>query len=132
MITVGVVFGNLAVLCGYPLLGMYTSSSAVMEAGMKRLAVICRYYALCGMMDVIVGSLRGLGYAMMPMIVSLIGACGLRLVWIFTFFRMESFHTTTSLYMTYPVSWIVTFLAHVVCFIIVRRKLERKWNCVKA
>ncbi|MCI9465051.1 MAG: MATE family efflux transporter [Lachnospiraceae bacterium] len=132
VITVGVVFGNLAVLCGYPLLGMYTSSSAVMEAGMKRLAVICRYYALCGMMDVIVGSLRGLGYAMMPMIVSLIGACGLRLVWIFTFFRMESFHTTTSLYMTYPVSWIVTFLAHVVCFIIVRRKLERKWNCVKA
>ena len=109
-------------------MSLYTASSAVMEAGMKRLVIICRYYALCGMMDVAVGSLRGLGYAVMPMIVSLIGACGLRLIWIFTFFRMEAFHTTTSLYLTYPVSWLVTFTVHIICFIIVRRKLEKMWN----
>ncbi len=128
VIAAGVILGNIAVFFGYPLLGMYTSSPAVMEAGMKRLKVICRYYALCGMMDVMVGSLRGLGYAVMPMIVSLIGACGLRLLWIFTFFRTEPFHTVNSLYMTYPVSWFITFLAHVVCFIIVRRKLAKKWG----
>lgn len=128
VLMVGVVFGNLAVVFGYPLPSLYTGSSAVMEAGMKRLEIICRYYALCGMMDVAVGSLRGLGYAVMPMIVSLIGACGLRLLWIFTFFRLEAFHTTTSLYLTYPVSWFVTFTAHIICFIIVRRKLEKMWN----
>lgn len=129
VLVVGIVFGNLAVLFGYPLLSMYTSSQAVMEAGMRRMVVVCRYYALCGMMDVMVGSLRGLGYSVMPMIVSLIGACGLRLIWIFTFFRMEAFHTITSLYFTYPVSWLITFLAHVICFVIVRRKLAGKWGC---
>lgn len=128
VLVVGVFFGNLAVFFGYPLLSLYTSSAAVMEAGMKRLVIICRYYALCGMMDVAVGSLRGLGYAVMPMIVSLIGACGLRLLWIFTFFRLEAFHSTTSLYLTYPVSWLVTFTVHVICFIIVRHKLEKVWS----
>lgn len=124
VIIVGVVLGNAAILWGYPLLGMYTQSPAVAEAGMIRLKIVSRTYALCGMMDVMVGSLRGLGYSVMPMIVSLIGACGLRLLWIFTFFRMEQFHTVSSLYMTYPVSWLITFATHVICFVIVRRKLE--------
>ena len=126
VLVVGIVLGNLAVFFGYPLLHMYTTSKVVMDAGMKRMRVICSTYALCGMMDVMVGSLRGLGYSVMPMIVSLIGACGLRLIWIFTFFRTEPFHNVTSLYLTYPASWLITFLAHVVCFIIVRRKVEKR------
>lgn len=128
VITVGVILGNIVVLFGRPLLSMYTSSAEVMDAGMKRIQVICRTYAFCGMMDVMVGTLRGLGYSVMPMIVSLIGACGLRLIWIFTFFRLEPFHTVTSLYLTYPVSWFITFLTHVICFIIIRRKLAKKWG----
>ena len=96
-------------------------------AGMNRLKIICTVYALCGIMDVMVGSLRGLGYSVMPTIVSLIGACGLRLLWIFTFFRIyEQFHTPQSLYLTYPVSWIITICAHVVCFVIVRRRISRR------
>lgn len=126
VIIVGTVLGNMAVFFGYPLLHMYTTSKIVMDAGMKRMRVICSTYALCGMMDVMVGSLRGLGYSVMPMIVSLIGACGLRLLWIFTLFRAEQFHNVTSLYLTYPVSWLITFLAHVVCFIVVRRKVEKR------
>ncbi|MBD5445346.1 MAG: MATE family efflux transporter [Lachnospiraceae bacterium] len=128
VLAVGVILGNLAVLFGRPLLSMYTSSAEVMDAGMRRVRVICRTYAFCGMMDVMVGALRGLGYSVMPMIVSLIGACGLRLIWIFTFFRMEHFHTVTSLYMTYPVSWFITFMTHVICFVIVRRKLAVMWG----
>lgn len=123
---VGAVLGNAVVLFGYPLLHIYTPSRIVMEAGMKRLQVVCRTYALCGMMEVMVGTLRGLGYSVMPMIVSLIGACGLRLIWIFTFFKTEPFHNVTSLYLTYPASWVITFLAHVVCFIIVWRKMGKK------
>lgn len=129
VIVVGLLLGNLAVYFGHSLLGFYTSGEVVKAAGMKRLGIISRTYALCGMMDVMVGSLRGMGYSVLPTIVSLIGACGLRLIWIFTFFRTEQFHTLTSLYMTYPVSWIVTTAAHIVCFIIVRRKLEE--NLVK-
>ena len=127
VIVTGLVLGNLAVFFGSDLLGFYTKSAAVKAAGMNRLKIICTVYALCGIMDVMVGSLRGLGYSVMPTIVSLIGACGLRLLWIFTFFRMyEPFHTPQSLYLTYPVSWIITICAHVICFIIVRRKMSRR------
>ena len=134
VIVTGVVLGNLAVLFGDELLGFYTASEAVKAAGMVRLNIICRVYALCGIMDVLVGSLRGLGYSLLPTIVSLIGACGLRLLWIFTFFRMyDIFHTTKSLYLTYPVSWIVTSFAHVVCFVIVKRKFrkETQWSTIR-
>ena len=126
VLMVGVVFGNMMVIFGHPLLGLYTNSVAVVEAGMMRMRIICRLYALCGMMDVMVGSLRGLGYSVMPMIVSLIGACGLRLLWIFTFFQMDQFHTTTSLYLTYPASWSITLLVHIICFIVVRKGLEKR------
>lgn len=124
VIVVGLLLGNTVVFFGEPLLGLYSSNADVIASGMIRLQIICGTYALCGMMDVIVGSLRGLGYSIMPMIVSLIGACGLRLAWIFTFFQTERFHTETSLYLTYPVSWILTFVAHVICFIIVQRKFR--------
>lgn len=128
VIVVGLLLGNLASLLGRPLLGLYTSSAEVINSGLKRLNVICSTYALCGMMDVIVGSLRGMGYSVVPMIVSLIGACGLRLVWIFTGFQMEPFHSLTGLYITYPVSWFITFAAHSVCFIVIRKKLKKVWG----
>lgn len=125
---VGMILGNVAVYFGETLLGLYTSSPEVMQAGMMRMNVVSRTYAICGMMDVMVGSLRGLGYSVMPMIVSLIGACGTRLFWIFTFFQLPEFHSVTSLYLTYPVSWILTLLTHVICFIVVRKRLKKKWN----
>ena len=128
VVVVGVVLGNLVVLFGRPLLGLYTDNPAVVEAGMVRLRVISGTYALCGMMDVMVGCLRGLGYSVMPMIVSLIGACGLRLLWIFTMFQTEPFHTPMSLYLTYPVSWVITVAAHVICFIIVWTRMKKRFS----
>ena len=122
VLVVGLILGNLVVVYGEQLLHLYSLSTEVIEAGMMRLNIVSKTYALCGMMDVMVGILRGLGYSVMPMIVSLVGACGTRLFWIFTFFQMARFHTTTSLYMTYPVSWVLTLVTHVICFIIVRKK----------
>lgn len=90
VIITGLVLGNLTVLFGRPLLGIYTSSDEVVEVGMLRLIVICAPYALCGIMEVLVGALRGIGYSFMPMIVSLVGACGLRLLWIATVFQIHS------------------------------------------
>lgn len=122
VIVTGCVLGGLAVLFGEPLLSIYSSNDAVKQMGMTRMQVICGTYALCGVMDVMVGILRGIGYSVMPMIVSLLGACGLRLLWIFTFFQIPQFHTTKVLYLSYPVSWAITFAVHVACFFIVRKK----------
>ena len=72
-------------------------------------------------MDVMVGGLRGLGYSVMPMIVSLLGACGLRIVWIYTIFPLQP--TLQCLYLSYPISWVVTSLVHVICYLVVHRRL---------
>ncbi|MGN0483606.1 MAG: MATE family efflux transporter [Lachnospiraceae bacterium] len=125
VMVVGLVFGNLAVLFGHPLLGIYTSSPAVVKVGMARLGVISRTYALCGMMDVLVGVLRGLGYSLLPMFVSLAGACGLRLLAIATLFRLPQFHFIEFLYWLYPITWIITGLVHLACLIWAKRKLPK-------
>lgn len=122
VIVTGLSLGWLSYLFGESLLKIYSSNMQVIEAGMVRMAIIMTTYALCGMMDVMVGMLRGLGYSFMPMVVSLIGACGLRLVWIATVFRMPSFHTVSTVYLSYPITWIITFLVHVICYCIVGRK----------
>ena len=126
VIVTGMLLGGLAYMFGSELLSIYTDSDAVIRAGLIRMLYICLPYFLCGMMDVMVGGLRGLGYAVLPMIVSLVGACGLRLLWIFTLFRLPRFHETRYLYITYPVSWTVTFLAHVICYIAVKKKFDRE------
>ena len=126
VVIVGLGMGLTVVAFGRTLLGLYTSNPLVIDAGIVRLKYIVTCYFLCGIMDVMVGSLRGLGYAIMPMIVSLIGACGLRIIWLTTFFKLDVFHTVEMIYITYPVSWTITFLVHVICFNIVRKKFPRK------
>lgn len=121
MVTVtGVLLGNLAYLFGDSLLHIYSESDAVVEAGMVRLLCICVPYFLCGVMDVLVGVLRGLNCAIIPVIVSLIGACGLRILWIITIFR--AFKTPENLYVSYPITWTVTLSVHLICLCIVRKK----------
>ena len=126
VIVVGLFFGNACVLFGHPLLGIYSSSPAVIEAGMHRLRIIARTYALCGIMDVMVGALRGVGYSIMPMIVSLIGACGLRLLWLATVFQIDRYHTVTTVYLSYLITWIITLSVHILCFVLIRRKQMEK------
>lgn len=117
---VGLLMGWAAYLCGNQLLGIYSSDPRVIEVGLMRLSVICTTYCLCGIMDVLVGALRGLGYAVMPMIVSLVGACGFRILWIFTVFQWH--RSLLSLYISYPVSWALTGGVHMICFLWVRKK----------
>lgn len=122
----GLLLGWTAYLLGRPLLGIYSGTSEVIDAGMVRLSIICITYALCGMMDVMVGMLRGLGYAIMPMVVSLLGACGLRLLWIATVFQIEEYHNVRTVYISYPISWTMTLLAHVICFAVIWRKIKKE------
>jgi len=128
VIVIGFGLSMLVLLLDEPLLSLYTDSLVVVQAGIVRLRYICSTYFLCGMMDVMVGALRGLGYSIAPMIVSLLGACAFRLLWIATVFQIERFHTIETVYTSYPISWILTFLAHVVTFIIVRHRLKKRWG----
>ncbi len=117
---VGFILGNGVVFFGPQLLGIYSSDQAVVQYGMYRLRIIATFYLACGLMEVMVGGLRGMGCSVLPMIVSLTGACALRVVWIYTFFAMN--RTLETLYISYPISWAVTFGAHLVTYIIIRRK----------
>lgn len=128
VVATGLLLGNLVVIFGENLLGIYSTTPEVLEAGMIRLTIIGTTYALCGIMDVLVGVLRGIGYAVMPMVVSLIGACGLRLLWIATIFQIPEFHTPQVIYVSYPITWIVTFSVHFICFLWARHKLAKKWG----
>ena len=125
VLAVGILLGNAATLCGHTLLSIYSRSPEVIEAGLVRLGIVSRTYALCGMMDVMVGGLRGIGYSVTPMLVSLIGACGLRLLMIATIFQMPAFHSIQMLYWSYPITWILTFSAHLVCYLWAMKKLRR-------
>ena len=121
---VGLSMGLAAYLFRQPLLSIYSSDPAVIQYGGMRMMFICTLYFLCGVMDVMAGMMRGMGYSLMPMIVSLTGACGLRVLWIFTIFA--AYRTLPSLYISYPISWAVTALAHVGCYWYVRRKMPKE------
>ena len=86
--------------------------------------VICVTYFTCGIMDTLVGVLRGMGYSIVPMIVSLAGACGFRILWIYTVFAWH--RDLTTLYISYPISWVLTAVMHAVTFLVVRRQLARR------
>ena len=123
---VGLALGSLVYLFGPSLLSIYADgedAAVVIEYGMLRLSIIMFTYFTCGTMDVMVGAIRGLGYSIMPTIVSLSGACLFRIIWIYTVFAAE--HTLNCLYISYPISWILTTLIHLICFILAFRKTKR-------
>ncbi len=117
-----------------PLLTLYTSASAVegvvsnadiLARGTERLAVIATTYFLCGIMEVFVGAMRGMGSSWTPMLVSIAGVCGIRIVYIFTVFSFW-YHSLPSLYLSYTLSWIVTATIHGVCCYVKLRKTVRE------
>ncbi len=123
VVVTGLVLGGGASLLGTQLLHFYSSDEAVVAAGLARLHIISATYLLCGIMDVLASCLRGQGYSVLPMIVSLVGSCLLRLVWIATIFQL--FRSTTTLYLSYPISWILTAAVHLICLLVVHRKLKK-------
>jgi putative MATE family efflux protein len=124
VITVGLVLGNSAYLFSGTLLKLYSTEPDVIMYGTLRMGIICTTYCLCGMMDTMVGALRGMGYSVIPMLVSLTGACLFRIVWIYTVFRQ--YRTLQCLYYSYPISWALTFAVHLICFIVLYRRLLKK------
>lgn len=127
---VGIVLGNGAYLFGTQLLGIYTTDPQVITYGLARLSIVSVTYFTCGIMDVLAGSIRGLGYSILPMIVSLTGSCLLRIIWIYTVFVL--YPTQFCLYLSYPISWIITLLVHAICYFIVRHREFNKESAAPA
>ncbi len=117
------VLGGIVVLFGEPLLSIYIpNSQEAVQWGMVRLTLICVPYCICGLMDVSTGALRGMGASLVPMLISIIGVCGIRIAWIATIFQIPQFHTPQCLYLSYTVSWSITFLAQLIAFYLVFRQ----------
>lgn len=116
IIVIGAVLGALFLLFGTQLLGIYSTNSDVVKAGMSRLWVIFTTYYLCGMMDGMANSIRGIGHSLMPVISSLCGACLFRIVWLSTVFLIPAFHVPFTIFVSYPISWILTFIANIVFY----------------
>jgi len=126
---VGVVLGIVLTIFGPELLSIYDTNAEATAAGMIRMRILCSTYFLCGIMDVFMGLQRGLGSSLRPMIVSLCGACGLRIVWIYTVFRLQP--TLDCLFWSYPFTWTVTGAVHLLCFLLLWRKKMRTLEGVR-
>lgn len=120
VVGIGAIMGGLLMGFLEPLLGIYTQDPMVIAAGKIRSTYVVPLYFLCGMMDVMVGVLRGMGNSVTPMIVSILGACGLRVLWIYTIVPLN--HTLQTLYISYPVSWAITLTVHCICYFVIKRK----------
>ena len=117
--TIALILGGGAYLFGPELLKIYTDDPQVISCGMEILIYTTVTYFLCGWMDLFPGSLRGMGKSIVPMLLSVIGTVGTRIVWIFGIF--PRFRSLKILFISYPVSWIITIILQVICFIFVRR-----------
>lgn len=130
---VGLTLGSAAVLFGENLLSIYINDSAeAIGYGLIRLTYICLPYFLCGLMDVSTGALRGMGASLVPMLISVLGVCGIRILWIYTVFRVPEYHTPECLYFSYTVSWIATFLCQLAAYVIIFRRNRRRWETLEA
>ena len=117
---VGAVLGGIAVAFMRPLVGIYSTEAEVIAAGIRRLRIIAGTYYICGLMDVFCGVLRGMGAAMVPMFVSVMGACAFRIFWIYAILPLNP--TLEMLYYSYPVSWILTGGVHLICCLVLMRR----------
>ena len=117
------VLGTCAYMFGPEILRIYTSEAEVIKNGMAIFSCTTITYFLCGIMDLFPGALRGMGYSTVPMILSIIGTVGVRIIWIYGLF--PSHRSLTFLFLSYPVSWIATIIMQVICFWFVRKKIHR-------
>ena len=123
-VTVGLTLGCGAYFFGTEILQIYTEDPEVIRCGLEILSITTVPYFLCGIMDLFPGALRGMGYSVVPMILSIIGTVGTRILWIFVFFPQN--RSLFFLFISYPGSWIATIVMQVVCFFFVRRHLRRR------
>ena len=123
-VAVMLILGGGMYFFGPEVLKIYTTNPRVISCGMEVLTYTTLTYFLCGIMDLLPGALRGMGYSSVPMILSIIGTVGTRIAWIFGIF--PNHRSLDILFISYPVSWMITIVLQVICFYFVRRKVHAR------
>lgn len=118
-VSVALVLGCGAYFFGAEILQIYTEEADVIQCGVEILSITTVPYFFCGIMDLFPGALRGMGYSAVPMVLSIIGTVGMRILWIFTFFPQH--RSLYFLFISYPASWIATIVMQVICYYFVRK-----------
>ena len=121
---IGILLGGLFMLLRHKLAGLYTTDQEVVKVAGQRMMVILPFYFVCGVVEVLVGCMRGMNYSVLPTAASFVSVCVYRIVWVFTLFR--AYHTTRALWMSYPISWIINFAIDLVMILVLFRVVERK------
>lgn len=126
---VGLVLGNISYIFGKELLGIYIKDSPeAIIYGIERMKFMLIPYFLCGIMDTSTGAMRGIGCSFSPMVITVVGVCVMRIVWIYTVFAMPQYHSFSGLFISYPISWLLTFAVLIICFLTVVKKKEKHIN----
>lgn len=124
IIVIGLVLGWLGILFDNQLLSIYSKSPDVINAGKIRVFVIFSTYFLCGIMDAMANSIRGCGHSLLPAIVTIFCVCFFRIFYLATFFRIPQFHSPFYIFISYPVSWFIAWIIHLICFIVIFKKIK--------
>ena len=123
----GVVLSTLTLIFAKPLLSIYiVDSNDAINYGITRLGIFAAVYFTCGIMDVLTGAMRGMGASTVPMLISVFGVCGIRILWIYTAFRAN--HTLECICYSYPISWIITVAVDFAAFFLIKRRLQKRLN----
>lgn len=128
--TIGILLGQVLLALDYPIMSMFIDATdpnkeLILQKGHDLLMIMMNTYFLCGIMETLSGTLRGLGYSILTMSLSVGGICGMRILWIFVFFPMEALHTMPGLFLVYPISWAITGIAMGITCIFAWKKLRR-------
>ena len=123
-VSVAAVLGSLAYVFGPQLLHFYADDPEVIACGVDILAITTIPYFLCGIMDLLPGAMRGMGYAIIPMILSIVGTVGTRILWIYVFFPQH--RSLSFLFISYPASWFATIVLQVICYYFTKKNVRKK------
>lgn len=124
---VGLFLGAVLYLFSGPVLSLYTSDPVVLAYGQRRMATLFWCFFLCGLQQVTVGMLRGMGRSFIPMLVSIGGICGVRLLWIYLITAIGLLNPAVTdsvvwIYYSYPITWLITYVVHFICYVVVKKK----------
>ena len=126
VVAMWLVFGSVILIFRTQLLGLYVNTEEAISAGLQRTIVVLAPYFVCGFMETFAYSLRAIGYSVLPTVVSALGACGFRLLWVFFIFPIPYFHNLLWLSISYPISWALTATVHFILFMILFKRLKFK------
>lgn len=120
---ISVILGALGLIFPHQIIGIFTTEKDVIEIGTQRLYILMTTYFMCSLMDVAGCQIRGMGKSVEPMVITLLGACGIRVLWLYTGFPLRK--ELWNLYLSYPISWTITFIALMICYFVFEKKLKQ-------